>query len=287
MNGAGTNPDPEVFAYAAAQVKKAIDFTHKLGGENFVFWGGREGYQSLLNTDMKQELSHLALLFKLAVDYKQKIGFKGQFLIEPKPMEPTKHQYDFDSATVLNFLREHNLLDHFKLNIEANHATLAGHSFEHELTVASSAGHLGSVDANTGDCLLGWDTDQFNLDTKSTTLALGVVLDQGGLGSGGFNFDAKIRRESTDPVDLFYAHIGSIDAFARGLRNAAKIREDGTLKRLVEDRYSGWKTGIGAEILGGKHDLASLEHHILQKNAEPKQVSGRQELFENTLNFYL
>jgi len=202
-------------------------------------------------------------------------------------MEPTKHQYDFDSATVLNFLREHNLLDHFKLNIEANHATLAGHSFEHELTVASSAGHLGSVDANTGDCLLGWDTDQFNLDTKSTTLALGVVLDQGGLGSGGFNFDAKIRRESTDPVDLFYAHIGSIDAFARGLRNAAKIREDGTLKRLVEDRYSGWKTGIGAEILGGKHDLASLEHHILQKNAEPKQVSGRQELFENTLNFYL
>jgi len=287
MNGAGTNPDPEVFAYAAAQVKKALDFTLKLGGENFVFWGGREGYQSLLNTDMKQELSHLALLFKLAVDYKNKIGFKGQFLIEPKPMEPTKHQYDFDSATVLNFLREHGLLDHFKLNIEANHATLAGHSFEHELTVASAAGHLGSVDANTGDALLGWDTDQFNLDIKSTTLALGVVLDQGGLGSGGFNFDAKIRRESTDPVDLFYAHVGSIDAFARGLRNAAKIREDGTIKKMIDERYSGWTSGIGAEILAGKHDLASLEQHVLQKNTEPKKVSGRQELFESTLNFYL
>jgi len=287
MNGAGTNPDPEVFAYAAAQVKKALDFTHKLGGENFVFWGGREGYQSLLNTDMKQELSHLALLFKLAVDYKNKIGYKGQFLIEPKPMEPTKHQYDFDSATVLNFLREHNLLAHFKLNIEANHATLAGHSFEHELTVASSAGHLGSVDANTGDALLGWDTDQFNLDIKSTTLALGVVLDQGGLGSGGFNFDAKIRRESTDPVDLFYAHVGSIDAFARGLRNAAKIREEGVIKKMIDDRYSGWTSGIGSEILNGKHDLASLEQHVLQKNTEPKKASARQELFESTLNFYL
>lgn len=287
MNGAGTNPDPEVFAYAGAQLKKALEVTHKLGGENYVFWGGREGYQSLLNTDMKKETSHLALLLKLAVDYKKKIGFKGQFLIEPKPMEPTKHQYDFDAATVLNFLREHDLINDFKLNIEANHATLAGHSFEHELTVASSAGRLGSVDANTGDALLGWDTDQFNLDIKSTTLALGVVLDQGGLGSGGFNFDAKLRRESTDPADLFIAHIGSIDAFARGLRNAAKIREEGLLKKLIDDRYAGWTSGIGTEIEAGKLDLAALEQWVLKKAGEPKKVSGRQELFEGTLNFYL
>lgn len=286
MNGAGTNPDPEVFAFAAAQLKKALEVTHRLGGENYVFWGGREGYQTLLNTDLKQETSHLALLLKLAVDYKKKIGFKGTFLIEPKPMEPTKHQYDFDSATVLNFLREHNLFDEFKLNIEANHATLAGHSFEHELTVASAAGRLGSVDANTGDTLLGWDTDQFNLDIKSTTLALGVVLDQGGLGTGGFNFDAKIRRESTDPVDLFIAHIGSIDAFARGLRNAAKLREEGALQNLVDARYQGWKSALGESILSGKHDLTSLEQWALTA-VEPKKTSGKQELFEGTLNRYL
>jgi len=287
MSGAATNPDPEVFAYAAAQIKKAIEVTQKLGGENYVFWGGREGYMSLLNTDMKKETSNFALLLRLAVDYAKKIGFKGQFLIEPKPMEPTKHQYDFDSATVLNFLREHNLLEHFKLNIEANHATLAGHSFEHELTVSSNAGRLGSVDANSGDPQLGWDTDQFNMDIKSTTLAMGVVLDQGGLGSGGFNFDAKIRRESTDPVDLFYGHIGAIDAFARGLRNAAKIREDGVMKKLVEDRYSGWNSGLGADITSGKLDLAALEQHVLKKAEEPKKISGRQELFETTLNTYL
>jgi len=287
MNGAGTNPDPEVFAHGAAQIKKALEVTHRLGGENYVFWGGREGYFTLLNTDMKKETSHLALLLRLAVEYKKKIGFKGTFLIEPKPMEPTKHQYDFDAATVLNFLREHNLFDEFKLNIEANHATLAGHSFEHELTVASAAGRLGSVDANTGDTLLGWDTDQFNLDIKSTTLALGVVLDQGGLGSGGFNFDAKIRRESTDPVDLFIAHIGSIDAFARGLRNAAKIREDGLLKKHVEERYAGWSTPFGKEIESGKLDLAHLEQWVLKKGDEPKKVSGKQELFEGILNMYL
>jgi xylose isomerase len=287
MNGAGTNPDPEVFAYAAAQLKKAIEVTHRLGGENYVFWGGREGYQSLLNTDMKKETSHLALLLRLAVEYKKKIGFKGTFLIEPKPMEPTKHQYDFDAATVLNFLREHHLIDEFKLNIESNHATLAGHSFEHELTVASSAGRLGSVDANTGDLLLGWDTDQFNLDLKSTTLALGVVLDQGGLGTGGFNFDAKIRRESTDPADLFIGHIGSIDAFARGLRNAATIREEGLLKKLIDERYSGWNSTFGQELESGKLDLAALELHVLKHGGEPKKISGKQELFEGTLNFYL
>lgn len=287
MNGAGTNPDPEVFAFAAAQVKKALEVTHRLGGENYVFWGGREGYQTLLNTDLKKETSHLALLLRLAAEHKKKIGFKGTFLIEPKPMEPTKHQYDFDAATVLNFLREHGLLDEFKLNIEANHATLAGHSFEHELTVASAAGRLGSVDANTGDTLLGWDTDQFNLDTKSTTLALGVVLDQGGLGSGGFNFDAKLRRESTDPADLFIAHIGSIDAFARGLRNAAKIREEGALKKLIDERYIGWSSALGKEIESGKLDLEALEHWVIKKGGEPKKVSGKQELFENTLNIYL
>jgi len=287
MNGASTNPDPEVFAHAAAQVKKAIEVTHRLGGENYVFWGGREGYQSLLNTNLKREVDHLAGFLKLAVAYKKKIGFKGTFLIEPKPMEPTKHQYDFDVAAVSNFLRTYGLQDEFKLNIEANHATLAGHTFEHELTVASAAGLLGSVDANTGDTLLGWDTDQFNLDLKSTTLALAVVLEQGGLGSGGFNFDAKIRRESTDPEDLFYAHIGSIDAFARGLRVAAKIKEDGRLKELLTTRYAGWDSGIGADIEAGKLDFEALAKHVASGKSEPKKVSGRQELFELLLNSYL
>jgi len=241
----------------------------------------------LLNTDLKKETSHAALFFKLAVAYKKKIDFKGTFLIEPKPMEPTKHQYDFDAATVLNFLREHGLFDEFKLNIEANHATLAGHSFEHELTVASAAGRLGSVDANTGDTLLGWDTDQFNTDIKSTTLALSVVLEQkGGLGTGGFNFDAKIRRESVDPEDLFIAHIGSIDAFARGLRNAAKLKEEGALKRLVDERYRGWTEELGRKIEAGDYDLKSLEEWV-KTAVEPKKRSGKQELYENTLNRYI
>jgi len=286
MNGAATNPDAHVFAFAAQQLKKAIEVTHRLGGENYVFWGGREGYFSLLNTDLKREQDHLAALLHLAVDYKKKIGFKGTFLIEPKPMEPTKHQYDFDAATVLNFLRAYNLIDDFKLNLEANHATLAGHSFEHELIVASAAGRLGSVDANTGDTLLGWDTDQFNLDLKTTTLAARVVIDQGGLGSGGFNFDAKLRRESTDPEDLFLAHIGSIDAFARGLKTAAKIKEDGILPGLVKERYSSWDSGIGAEIEAGKHTLESLSKWVAE-HGEPKPHSGHQEKYENILNHYL
>jgi xylose isomerase len=287
MNGAATNPDPVVFAHAAAQVKKAIEVTKRLGGENYVFWGGREGYQSLLNTNLKREVDHLARFLKLASDFKKKIGFKGTLLIEPKPMEPTKHQYDFDVATVSNFLRTYNLQDEFKLNIEANHATLAGHTFEHELATASAAGLLGSVDANTGDTLLGWDTDQFNLDIKSTTLAMAVVLDQGGLGTGGFNFDAKIRRESTDPEDLFYAHIGSMDAFARGLRIAAKIKEEGRLSELVSLRYSGWDSGLGADIEAGKLDLEALEKYVATSKSEPKKASGRQELFELLLNSYL
>jgi len=288
MNGAATNPDPEVFAIAAAQVKKAIEVTQRLGGENYVFWGGREGYQTLLNTNIKKEVDHLAKFLRLAADYKKKIGFKGTLLIEPKPMEPTKHQYDFDVAAVSNFLRTYNLQDEYKLNIEANHATLAGHTFEHELSVASAAGLLGSVDANTGDTLLGWDTDQFNLDLKSTTLALLVVLNQGGLHTGGFNFDAKIRRESTDPEDLFYAHIGSIDAFARGLRTAAKIKDEGRLDALLHERYAGWESGIGAEIENGKVDFEALEKYVVsKKDHEPKKVSGRQELFELLLNSYL
>jgi len=286
QNGAATNPDPQVFAFAAAQVKKAIEVTKRLGGENYVFWGGREGYQTLLNTDLKKEQDHLARFLHLAVDYKKKIGFSGTFLIEPKPMEPTKHQYDFDVATVANFLRAYDLVHDFKLNIEANHATLAGHTFEHELTVASAAKLLGSVDANTGDTLLGWDTDQFNLDIKSTTLALLVVLKQGGLGSGGFNFDAKLRRESIDPEDLFYAHISSIDAFARGLRIAAHIVQEGELDKLVTHRYSGWSEGLGTLIEAGKADLEHLETHVLGAE-EPKKHSGRQELFESTLNNYL
>jgi xylose isomerase len=215
--GAATNPDAHVFTLAAAQVKNAIDVTHELGGENYVFWGGREGYESLLNTNIKQEQEQMARFLHMAVDYQNKIGFEGQFLIEPKPMEPTKHQYDTDAATTLSFLREYDLFDHYKLNIESNHGTLAGHSFEHELAVASAAGKLGSVDANRGDLLLGWDTDQFPTDIYSTTLAMMVILKQDGLGSGGLNFDAKPRRSSIDTVDLFYAHIGGMDAFARGL----------------------------------------------------------------------
>jgi len=286
MNGASTNPDPEVFAYAAAQVKKAMEVTHRLNGENYVFWGGREGYFSLLNTDLKREVEHLALFLRLAAQFKKKIGFGGTLLIEPKPMEPTKHQYDFDVAAVLNFLRANNLFDDFKLNIENNHCTLAGHTFEHELTVAAAAGRLGSVDANTGDVLLGWDTDQFALDVKTTTLAMMVILEQGGLGSGGLNFDAKIRRESTDPEDLFIAHIGSIDAFARGLRNAVKIKEDGILPGMVQKRYAGWDAGFGKDVESGKLDLEALAKHA-ETAADPKTISGKQELYEGTLNMYL
>jgi len=286
MNGASTNPDAHVFAYAAAQVKKAIEVTHRLGGENYVFWGGREGYSTLLNTDMKSELSHLATFFKLAVAHKKEIGFKGTFLIEPKPMEPTKHQYDFDVGNVISFLRTHGLEHEFKLNVEANHCTLAGHTFEHELTLASDQGLLGSIDANVGDPQLGWDTDLFNLDVKSLTLALLVVLKQGGLAPGGFNFDAKIRRESVDPEDLFYAHVGSIDAFARALRNAAKIVEDGVLHKLVEERYHSYKDGIGARIAKGEISFAELEKFVLQ-HGEPQKKSGQQEKYELLINTYL
>jgi len=248
MNGAASNPDSHVFAYAAAQVKKCMEVAHYLGAENYVFWGGREGYQTLLNTNMKQELDHLAYFLHLAAAYKKEIGFTGQLLIEPKPREPTKHQYDFDAATVIGFLKHYGLDKDYKLNIEANHATLAGHTFEHELTLASAYDMLGSIDANTGDPLLGWDTDQFNMDIKTTTLAMQVIVKQGGLGSGGLNFDAKLRRESTDEEDLFIAHIAGMDSFARGLRNVAAIQADGIFDRLKEERYSSYHSDIGAKI---------------------------------------
>ncbi|MDE3058582.1 MAG: xylose isomerase [Bacteroidota bacterium] len=284
--GAATSPNAHVMAHAAAQVKHAIDATKELGGENYVFWGGREGYETLLNTDIKREQQQMARFLHMAVDYKQKIGFTGQFLIEPKPCEPTKHQYDTDAATTLYFLKEYNLIDHFKLNIEANHATLAGHSFEHELAVASAAGKLGSVDANRGDVLLGWDTDQFPTDLYSTTMAMVVVLKQHGLGSGGLNFDAKVRRSSNDPVDLFHAHIGGMDAFAHGLLIAQKIIDDKALSSFIEERYGSFRSGIGAQMMSGKATLEEAEQWLLTAGA-PVLQSGRQEMLENIVNSYI
>ncbi len=285
-SGASTNPDAHIFALAAAQVKNALDATLALGGENYVFWGGREGYESLLNTDMKHEQEQLARFFHMAVDYAKKIGFKGQFLIEPKPCEPSKHQYDTDSATTLAFLRQYDLIDYFKLNVEANHATLAGHTFEHELTVASIAGKLGSVDANRGDLLLGWDTDQFPTDLYATTLAMLVILNQNGLGSGGLNFDAHPRRSSIDPVDLFHAHIGGMDAFARGLLIAQQIIEDKALSGFIAERYASYTSGIGAKIMAGQTNFVELEKYVLD-NGLPRMKSGRLEMLENLINNYI
>jgi xylose isomerase len=282
MHGAASNPDPHVVACCAMQVRRALDATLELGGANYVFWGGREGYETLLNTDMKRERAQMAAFFHMAVDYAKKIGFTGQFLIEPKPHEPTKHQYDFDSATVLSFLREFDLLDHFKLNVEANHATLAGHSFAHELAVAAEAGKLGSVDANVGDPLLGWDTDQFPTDINDTTRAMLVILENGGLGSGGLNFDAKVRRPSIDTVDLFHAHIGGMDTFARALLAAQAIIDDGRIAEFKAQRYAGWDSGLGKSILDGNETLESLEAKAMELG-EPKRVSGRQEMLENIL----
>jgi xylose isomerase len=287
VHGAATSPYAEAFAFAAAQVKRAIEVTHELGGSNYVFWGGREGYQNLFNTDMKRELDHLARFMHLAVEHAKAIGFKGQFLFEPKPKEPTKHQYDFDAAACINFLRAYGLQDHVKLNIETNHATLAGHTMQHELEYAGMQGFLGSIDANTGDLLLGWDTDQFPTDVYLTTQCMLVILKYGGLAPGGVNFDAKVRRESFEPVDLFHAHVGGMDAFARGLKIAAAIRADGELDRLLRERYSSWDSGLGAEIEAGKHTFASLEKVMLQKGEVAPNRSGRQELIENLINSYL
>ena len=284
--GAGTSPNAHIMALAAAQVKNAIDATKELGGENYVFWGGREGYETLLNTDFRREQEQMARFLHMAVDYKQKIGFEGQFLIEPKPAEPSKHQYDFDAATTLYFLVAHDLFDDFKLNIEANHATLAGHTFEHELSVASAAGKLGSVDANRGDLLLGWDTDQFPTNVYSTTLAMLVILNQGGLGRGGLNFDAKVRRSSTDTTDLFYAHIGGMDAFARGLLIAHELRKDNVLSGFIADRYRSFASGMGARIMTGTTGFEELEKWVLSEKP-PVLESGRQEMLENLLNGYI
>jgi xylose isomerase len=286
-HGAATSCNADVFAFAAAQVKKAMEVTHELGGAGYVFWGGREGYSTLLNTDMKRELDHLGRFLHLAVDYKKKIGFKGQFYIEPKPMEPTKHQYDSDAAACLNFLREYDLLDHFKLNIETNHATLAGHTMQHDLRVAAAAGALGSIDANVGDPQLGWDTDQFPTDLYLTTQIMLEVLAMGGFTSGGLNFDAKVRRESFEPVDLFYAHIGGMDAFARGLKIAAAIRKDGRLAGFVKQRYASWDAGIGADIEKGKAGFKDLEAYLLKKGEIDANVSGRQEYLENLINEFI
>ena len=284
--GAATSPNAHVMALAAAQVKNAIDATKALGGENYVFWGGREGYETLINTDLKKEQEKMARFLHMAVDYQKKIGFGGQFLIEPKPCEPMKHQYDSDAATTLYFLKEYDLIDDFKLNIEANHATLAGSTFEHELAVASAAGKLGSVDANRGDLMLGWDTDQFPTDIFSTTLAMLIILNQNGLGSGGLNFDAKVRRSSNDPTDLFYAHIGGMDAYAQSLLIAQKIIEDKVLSNFIEERYSSHKSGIGEQIMSGKVGLEEVEKWVLNEK-NPVLESARQEMLENILNSYI
>ncbi len=285
-HGAATSCEAGVFAYAAGQVKKALEVTHRLGGEGYVFWGGREGYSTLLNTDMKRELDHLAAFLHMAVEHKKRIGFAGQFYIEPKPKEPTKHQYDSDAAACLNFLREYDLLEHFKLNIETNHATLAGHSVEHELEVAAAAGALGSIDANRGDELLGWDTDQFPTDIYQTTKVMLSVLSAGGLAPGGLNFDAKRRRESFEPVDLIHAHVGGMDAFARGLKIAAAIRADGRLEQFRKQRYASWDSGIGAQIESGAVGFEELAAHAAA-HPEPELASGRQEMLENLINEFI
>jgi len=287
MHGASTSCNADVFAFAAAQVKKAMEVTHELGGEGYVFWGGREGYTTLLNTDLKREMDHLGAFMRMAVDYKREIGFKGPFYIEPKPKEPTKHQYDSDAAACLNFLREYDLLDDFKLNIETNHATLAGHTMQHELEVAAAAGALGSIDANMGDVLLGWDTDQFPTDLYLTTQAMLTILKMGGFTTGGTNFDAKVRRESFEPIDLFHAHIAGMDTFARGLKVAAAIRKDGRLTDFVKQRYSSWDTGIGRDIERGKAGFRELEAYMLKKGDVAPNASGRQEFLENLINDFI
>jgi xylose isomerase len=287
MHGAATSPNADVFAYAGAQVKKALEVTYELGGENYVFWGGREGYMCSYNTDMKRELDHLARFMHMAHEHAKSIGFKGQFLFEPKPKEPTKHQYDFDAAACLNFLRQYGLMDVVKLNIETNHATLAGHSMMHELEYASIQGVLGSIDANTGDLLLGWDTDQFPTDIYLTTQIMLVLMKQGGLHSGGTNFDAKVRRESIDPIDLFHAHVGGMDAFARGLKIAAAIRADGVLNDFVRQRYSTYDSGMGRRIEAGSVSLNELDTYIQESTSLTANTSGRQEMLENLINRYI
>ncbi|WP_316752843.1 xylose isomerase [Pedobacter gandavensis] len=286
MNGAATNPDFQVLAHGAAQVKSALDATIALGGENYVFWGGREGYMSLLNTNMKREQEHMAKFLHAAKDYARKQGFKGTFFIEPKPCEPSKHQYDYDSATVSNFLRQYGLMDDFKLNIEVNHATLAGHTFQHELQVAADAGLLGSMDANRGDYQNGWDTDQFPNNINELTEAMLIVLEANGLQGGGINFDAKIRRNSTDPADLFYAHIGGMDTFARALVTADQVLQNSDYLKIRTNRYASFDEGAGKDFENGKLNLEDLRNYAIEKG-EPKTISGQQELLENIINRFI
>jgi xylose isomerase len=287
VHGASTSCNADVFAYAAAQVKKAMEVTKELGGVNYVFWGGREGYMSLLNTQLRRELDNLGRFLSMAVDYRNKIGLDAQFLIEPKPKEPTTHQYDSDCAACMAFLKTYGLEKEFKFNIETNHATLAGHSMDHELAYASSYGMLGSIDANRGDELLGWDTDQFPTNIYTNTQVMLAVLGQGGLGRGGLNFDAKVRRDSFEPIDLFYSHIGAMDALAHGLKIAAAIRKDGVLKEMTEKRYASWESGVGLEISEGAATFETLERYMLEKGEVTPNVSGRQELFEAVFNRYI
>jgi xylose isomerase len=287
VHGAATSCNADAFAYAAAQVTKALEVTKELGGEGYVFWGGREGYKSLLNTNLGRELDHLAKFLQMAVDYKKKIGFGGQFYIEPKPKEPTKHQYDSDAAACYAFLQRYGLVEHLKLNIEANHATLAGHTFHHELEFAAAIGLLGSVDANRGDLMLGWDTDQFPTDLYDTTFAMLTISKAGGFKTGGLNFDAHVARESFEPVDLFHAHIGGMDAFARGLKIAASIRKDGIFSRFLVERYASWDSGIGADIEAGKVGFSELKDYMLKKGEAAPNASGRVEWLENILNEYI
>ncbi|MGZ3763075.1 MAG: xylose isomerase [Mucilaginibacter sp.] len=286
MNGAATNPDFHVLSHGAAQVKAALDATIALGGDNYVFWGGREGYMSLLNTDMKREQEHLATFLHTAKDYARRQGFNGTFFIEPKPCEPTKHQYDYDAATVLGFLRKYDLLNDFKLNLEVNHATLAGHTFQHELQVAADAGLLGSIDANRGDSQNGWDTDQFPNDINEVTEIMMIVLETGGFAGGGINFDAKIRRNSTDPADLFYAHIGGMDIFARALITADNILKKSDYLKLRKDRYASFNSGKGKAFEEGKLSLEDLRAYAVE-NGEPAPTSGKQEYIENLINRYI
>lgn len=286
MAGASTSPNADVFAYSCAQVKKALEITKKLNGENYVFWGGREGYETLLNTDTKRELDHFASFLKMAKDYAKKIGFKGQFLIEPKPKEPTKHQYDFDTQTVLSFLMKYNLEKDFKVNIEANHATLAGHTFNHELNMARINGILGSIDANQGDPMLGWDTDQFPTNIYDATLCMYEVLKNGGLNPGGLNFDAKVRRQSYENVDLAYGYISGMDTFAKGLRIAAKLLEDKVFENIIKERYNSYDNGIGLKIDNNETSFEELEAYAL-KLKDIKCESGHQEMLESILNQYI
>jgi len=287
QGGAATNPDPQVFAYGAAQVRKAMDVTHQLNGANYVLWGGREGYETLLNTDLKREADQLGRFLTLVAEHKHKIGFKGLLLLEPKPKEPTKHQYDFDTATVHAFLQRYRLEKEYRVNIEANHAILSGHTFQHEVAYSLANGLFGSIDMNRGDSLLGWDTDQFPNDVAEIALVMATILKGGGFTTGGMNFDAKLRRQSIDPEDLFHAHIGGMDTLARGLLIAERLLQDGLLDRALEDRYAGWRGPLGERILGGNASLADLSDIVLNENIDPKPRSGRQEALENLVNRYL